>query len=307
MRTISTQRITDRPAGFTILELLVVVAIVALLAAITVPAVQGAREAARSLLCLDGLRQVGLAAQSHADAFGTPFQKPRAIASLLPFIDANISPGHPEFGLVYDHVPSVLICPSDGNASRRLAHSSYLVCRGRWLRSDGIAGHGSTAVALSSVLDGTSNTLFFAERLVPPWDNRIAPRTVPIPDTVRDPLLWRWYVDASARRDRGLVSACDLARTSAFPQIVIPISGLSGSAQWFDVDLPPGQRSCYGGAASEGLGITLGDAITFPSSRHRGINASRVDGSATSVSRSISRAVWEAAGTINGGEAVTLF
>ena len=54
-----------RPPGFTLVELLAVIAIVAALVGLTVPAVQSAREAARRLSCGNKLRQVGLGLQAH--------------------------------------------------------------------------------------------------------------------------------------------------------------------------------------------------------------------------------------------------
>lgn len=58
---------TAGTAGFTLVELLVVVAIIALLLGILIPALSGAREAARSVACLSNLRQWGLGAQMFAD------------------------------------------------------------------------------------------------------------------------------------------------------------------------------------------------------------------------------------------------
>ena len=50
-----------RPAGFTLIELLVVISIIALLIGILLPALGAARGAARASVCLQNLKQVGLA------------------------------------------------------------------------------------------------------------------------------------------------------------------------------------------------------------------------------------------------------
>ena len=76
-----------RAKGFTLVELLVVTGIVAVCVGLVLSASSGVREAARSAVCLNNLRQMAVAATDYAMRNGACTSKPRmSLKSVMPLL-----------------------------------------------------------------------------------------------------------------------------------------------------------------------------------------------------------------------------
>ncbi len=159
-------RIVRRCSGFTLLEVLTVLAVAVLLVSLLLPSLRSARQQAKKTACLSNLRQVGLAIQAYAHDFkdtipfgpeGLPimghnfYTATGNVTSLLSLLD-----GRPVgLGLLLNgylsEQPKALFCPGadqPSEADKQLANVGF-----RQAQSDYYYRHASVAL-----LSGTPET-----------------------------------------------------------------------------------------------------------------------------------------------------
>lgn len=93
-------------SGFTVLELLVVCAIVVILFAFLAPAIVQAREAARRAQCKGNLKNVGIAIHGFWESNHSNFPNHPTVPSLLPYMDS--------LDVIGSNDLAVLVCPTVG-------------------------------------------------------------------------------------------------------------------------------------------------------------------------------------------------
>lgn len=302
-------------SGLTLLELVVIIALVGLLAALLLPAIQSAREAARNTECRNKLRQLGLALHNYESTHGMfPPSNCRPLYSLLPFLDEgplfdSFNPAwsgmEPEYQAIVRLPQPKFDCPGESaqqTGDGGPATSSYLGNAGSGVQRYGYNGlfrpetvyqtpqvWRGGPVRVRDVRDGMSNTAAIAE-----VRHGIADRY--------DRLRTVWQTPAPLLEPAELDAFAEICRS-------IPDEptryGWRGSAkmlggEWVERSVPytlythvltPNNPSCSNGtSAQEG-------AYTAGSLHQNGANILYADGHVHFISDTINGAVWRDIGS----------
>jgi prepilin-type N-terminal cleavage/methylation domain-containing protein/prepilin-type processing-associated H-X9-DG protein len=176
--------------GFTMIELLVVLAVLGFLLALLLPAVQKVREAAARTQSQNNLKQMGLAMHGYHDTYkllppGNDANNFSAAAYILPYIEQQN---------LYQTINFKVAMDADANAAARSTHiaifespqdpqpqvtdktgpTNYLFCAGSQydLTNNNGMFYQNSKVRLADVTDGLSGTLMIGETLKGDGGNR---------------------------------------------------------------------------------------------------------------------------------------
>ena len=291
-----------RRQALTLTETLVVIGIIAVLIALLLPAVQQVREAALRLSSTNNLKQIGLAAQSFADAHSgdlpmldggaptSPTFRHSTLVSLLPYI---------EQGNVYSDYSL-----STGGFSNNFVIKPYLSPADPTVSSfntvPGLASYAVNAQVfidhprMLTFTDGASNTIAFAEHYAKGCQTTEFSWFADFP---MSPPLLLWPSHRASFADNGPAA---LGRDRAFPQNyndVYPITSGNppttvGSMPGLTFQAAPAIRDC--------------DPRLAQSPHRSGMLAALGDGSVCILSPGMSPTTYWAAVTPAGGEVLSL-
>lgn len=292
-------------SGFTLIELITTLAILALLLTITLAAVQQVRSRARRLDCLNRVKEIALLV--HTD------QEARRFYISSPFSLFEHGPIQRDLGIIAGlYTNSRLICPADTGAHPEYEHSNYLFGAGTtFSECVNYNGFARTIASYSKrkpirpadITDGLSSTVMISERLAWGRDSYYVPEEEALRDAKRFP--WQTQTAYHQCGEEFLAAQeCQTSRTTNFPVMAESSPPVSGSK--FSHLLPPNSFSCSNPINIPSAHIVSTSVLSATSLHNGGVNGALCDGSARFFANSIDTTLWRSLGTINGGENVVV-
>jgi len=321
--------------------LLVVIAIIAVLIGLLLPAVQKVREAAARAKCQNNLKQIGVAAHNYyssAEAFpigrqiatSSPFVGASAMVYLLPFMEQNeryalfdqtqdVTAAGNANGRASGDIPT-LLCPSDTSAgliAGPAGRTNYQANLGQHAAQyDSLAGltpkpanrAGAFAtgkkIRLTDITDGTSNTALFAEvrRAEDPVNSKYDVTKVSM--AAWSTTTSNQFLDIPKNTDLQADAALLAAcNAGTSPVKTTGLSYFGGAINhcYYTHTLPPN----YSGRDCIAF-ISVNVHLASRSAHTGGVNVVLADGSVKFVTDAVPFDTWKALGTRAGGETNSL-
>lgn len=313
-----------RRTGFTLIELVVCLSVMALLVALLLPAIQRSREAARQVQCSSQLRQItqGMLQYELAYRCLPPQQIPRnevdcpmigGLAAAFEFLELRDPCEMYRNGI---RVLPFLRCPSSGSATSGVEYPTPM----SYVHNGGLGKYsGESARApfetastrptrLSEFSDGTSQTALLSE-------TRALWLTTSEDVAKRNPRMYSWTVQvppveesAAERREQTRIAidhCLNGPRTLDVRSPGPPVIFIPWPAVLYTHLLPPNSPACRSMTSID----QSTEPIYSPAASHHagGALVAFADGHVKLISQDIDLATWRALGTLDGGEAAALW
>lgn len=314
-----------KKAGFTLVELLVVISIIALLIGLLLPAIQSVRESSRRMACSNNLKQFGIAIHNYESVnrkfppgnSGSLWSNGISVhAKLLEFLEESYLKSKVDFSVPYNHINnnearmqsvSIFLCPSDSsnNLDKNLGgKNNYYANAGTNIMAGSPPNDPSdpnfnlpppngvffrdSKIKVGNITDGLTHTAAFCEKITGDGNNNISTEKS---DTFR-PGAFPSNPDEAMNNCLSF-NTSDLTKQGV-SNVGVPWLWAYHSTTIYYHTSSPNTRSCM---------YPPGRIMTTANSQHKnGLNIVLCDSSVHFISENIDLSIWRAYGTRDGRE-----